>query len=221
MPVKAVIETLEGLNEDLQALYVEQDGVFVLDIEDIKVHPATKPLQVALERLKGEASDTKAKLTDALTKLEAKPNPTKAEEAEMVRLRESLEKERDEAIAKAAGLEKQVYNLTVENQLESLLRSAGVTEPTFVRLAKRDLADKVTVADGKAVVRDAELGDFALGDFIKHYVSGEGAALVTKPQGAGVKGGESNGSKPAIKGNLAGSKEERVAALKAKFPDLA
>lgn len=220
MPLKAVIESLDDLNEDQRALYVEQDGAYVLDIEDIKLHPATKPLQVALERLKGEAADTKSKLTDALAKLEAKPNPTKADEAEMVRLRETLEAERDEAKALAAKLEKQVFGLTVESQLETHLREAGITEGAYLRAAKRDLVDLVKVVDGKPVVQTADVGDFTLPEYVKRYVSTEGAAFVSKPQGAGLKNNDLGGNPTASKGSLAGTKEERVAALKAKFPDL-
>ena len=220
MPLKAVIETLDDLNEEHRALYVEQDGVFVLDIEDIKVHPGTKPLQVALERLKGEKAETQTKLTDALAKLEAKPNPTKADEAEMIHLRETLEAERDAATAKAAALEKQVFGLTVESQLETHLRESGITESAFLRAAKRELVDLVKVVDGKAVVQTADVGDFSLSEYVKRYTSTEGAAFVSKPQGLGTMGGDITGNPTPPKGNLAGSKEERQAAIKARFPDL-
>lgn len=198
MPLKAVVESLDDLNEDQRAFYVEQDGAYVLDIEDIKVHPATKPLQVALERLKGEASETKTKLTEALAKLEAKPNPTKADEAEMVRLRESLEKERDEAKARAEALEKKVFGLTVESQLETHLREAGITEAAYLRAAKRDLVDLVKIVNDKPVVQTADVGDFSLPEYVKRYVSAEGAAFVSKPQGAGTRGGDNPGKSKSI-----------------------
>ena len=64
------------------------------------------------------------------------------------------------------------------------------------------------------------MGPKTLGDYVKAWAASEGAAFVTKPQGAGVRSGDGNGNPTATKGNLGGSKEERLAALKARFPDL-
>jgi hypothetical protein len=191
MPLKAVVETLDDLNEDHRPLYIEADGKFYLDLDadSVKQHPATKPLAVALDRLKAENAESKSKLTDALAKLEAKPDPSKADEAEMARIREQLERERDEALAKATGLEKQVYGLTVESQLDALLRDNGVSQPPFVRAAKREIQEHVKVVDGKPVVQ-TDAGDFSLADYVKRYLANDGAAFVSPPSGGGATGGK-------------------------------
>jgi hypothetical protein len=73
--------------------------------------------------------------------------------------------------------------------------------------------------DGTAYVEQANgMGPKLLPDYVKQWAASEGAAFVAKPQGAGAKGGDGKTAKVA--GNLAGTREERIAALKAKFPDL-
>ena len=74
--------------------------------------------------------------------------------------------------------------------------------------------------DGTAYV-ESPMGPKVLGDYVKSWAASEGAAFVAKPQGGGTKGGEINGTPTAPKGDLAGSKSERQAALKVRFPDLA
>jgi hypothetical protein len=215
MPLKAVLDTLEGLNEDHRGLYVEDDGKFFLDIEadTIKDHPATRPIKVALDRLKGEVSDKQTRLADALAKLEAKPAPTKADDAEMVRLRQALEKERDDAITERDGLRKEVYGYKVESVLEAELRSGGVTDPAFLRAAKRDIAEKVTLVDGKAVVQTADLGDFSASDYVKRYLAGEGKAFVSKPQGGGAQPATGTGGKTISASQLDGMTPQEKAAF--------
>jgi hypothetical protein len=191
MPLKAVVDTLDDLNEDQRPFYLEDDGKFYLDLdpETLKQHHVNRPLMVALDRLKAENAEGKSKLTDALAKLEAKPDPSKADEAEMARIREQLERERDEAIANAKGLEKQVYGLTVESQLDALLRDNGVSQPPFLRAAKREIQEFVKVVGGKPVAQ-TDAGDFSLADFVKHYLANAGAAFVSPPSGGGATGGK-------------------------------
>jgi len=200
MPLKAVLETLDDLNEDHRGLYVESEGKFYLDLDadSVKYHPATKPIAVALDRVKGEVAETKTKLAEALTKLEAKPNPTKADEAEMIRMRETLERERDEAIAERDSLKRDNFKLTVENQLDAELRRVGVNEPAFVKAARRELLDLVKVVNGVAVVQTSDLGDFSLSAYVNRWASSEGAAFVSKPAGGGATGskGGTTGRKP-------------------------
>ncbi len=197
MALKVALETLDDLDEALHPLYTEKDGRFVLEVDGIDDHPDVANLRNAYQAEKTKRQDQGQKLADALAKLEAKPNPTKADDAEIMRLREALEAERDQWKTKATELEGTVYKLTVEGQLDAAIRDAGISEPAFHKAAKRLLSDVVKVNDGKPVV-ETDMGPLALSEYVKRWASSEGAAFVSKPAGGGATGskGGTTGRKP-------------------------
>lgn len=96
MALKAILASLEGVPEAIQALYTEVDGKFVLDLdaESIKDHPSTAPLANALAREK----EDRRKAREEAKALEDKVatfkdiDPEKAREA-MAQLAELADKE--------------------------------------------------------------------------------------------------------------------------------
>lgn len=194
MPLKVVLDTLDDLDEALKPLYAEKDGAFVLDVEGVDSHPDVANLRNAYQAEKAKRQEQGAKLQDTLAKLaelEAKPKDdrTKADDTEILKLRETLEAERDEWKAKATEYEGQVYKLSVENQLDAAIRQAGISEPAFQKAAKRLLQDGVKLADGKPVV-DTDMGPLPLAEYVTRWASSEGAAFVSKPSGGGANGGK-------------------------------
>lgn len=218
MALKVTVETLDDVQEEFRPLYSETEGGFVLQIDGVDNHPEVKNLKKAYTAEKAKRAEAQEKAREALAKLEAKPEPTAKDEAEMIRLREQLEAERDQWKAKATDYESKVYGLTVETQLDAAIRDSGILEPTFVKAAKRLLSDGVKLADGKPVV-ETDMGPVTLAEHVKRFVAGEGKAFVSPAKGLGTGGQDSGKAKPSG-GNLAGSKAERMAALKAQFPDL-
>jgi len=197
MALKVALETLDDLDEATQSLYVEKDGAYVLDLEGVDDHPDVANLRNAYQSEKTKRqeqgqklADKEAELAEALKK--PKEDRTKADDAEIVRLREQLEKERDDALGKATELEKQVYGLTVENQLDAAIREAGITEPAFQTAAKALLKDGVKLHEGKPVV-DTDMGPVGLAEHVKRWASSDGAAFVSPPKGGGA-GGKSGGA---------------------------
>jgi len=218
MALKVTLETLDDVQAEYQALYTEVDGVFVLDVEGVDNHPEVKNLKTAYTAEKAKRVETGDKLRDALAKLQAKPEPTAKDDAEMIRLREQIEAERDDWKSKATNLETQVYGLTVENQLDAAIRDAGISEPAFQKAAKRLLAEGVKLHEGRPIV-ETDMGPVGLVDHVKRWVAGEGKAFVSPASGGGASGGKGGGAaKPS--GNFGGSREERKAAIKSQFPDL-
>ncbi len=65
MALKAVLENLDGLDEALHALYTKTDNGFVLDLDGIDDHPATKGLKVVMEDQKKKTKDANAKAKEA------------------------------------------------------------------------------------------------------------------------------------------------------------
>jgi hypothetical protein len=57
MALKAIIKTLDGLSEDVASLYVEKDGLFVLDLDGVEEHPSVANLS---KTLKAERADRKS-----------------------------------------------------------------------------------------------------------------------------------------------------------------
>lgn len=195
MALKAKLETLDDLDETTKALYVERDGEYFLDVEDPDQLPDVSGLKNAYQAEKTKRQEQGQKLAETqakLDELEAKPKDdrTKADDKEILKLRETLEAERDEWKTKASDLEKQVYTLSVENQLDAAIREAGISEPAFQKAAKRLLSDGVKLADGKPVV-DTDMGPLPLAEYVARWASSEGAAFVSKPSGGGAGGGKS------------------------------
>ena len=196
MGLKVVLDTLDGLDEATQSFYAEKDGAYVLDVEGVDNHPDVANLRNAYqaEKTKRQEQGKKLETTQArLAELEAKPNPTKADDAEILKLREALEGERDQWKTKATELEGTVYKLTVENQLDAALRDAGIADPGLAMGAKALLQGKIKVADGKPVA-ETDMGPIALSEYVKRWASSDGAAYVSKPSGGGAGGSKGGGA---------------------------
>jgi hypothetical protein len=217
--LKTVIETTDGLDEAIAALYTEHDGKFVLQIEGVDEHPEVASLRNAYARTKEGVTAAKteaAKLKAQIEELQAGAPDTAATQAKINALEEKLAA----AEAKAGEWQGKYTGVTRDQSLHGALQQAGISEPAFLKAATAMLAGEVKLADDGTAYVESSMGPKMLGDYVKQWAAGEGAAFVTKPQGAGVKGGEGNGNPTPPKGNLAGTKEERQAALKARFPDL-
>jgi uncharacterized membrane protein YdfJ with MMPL/SSD domain len=219
MALRTVIETTDGLDEAIAALYTEHEGKFVLQIEGVDEHPEVASLRNAYARTKEGQATAKteaARLKAQIEELQAGAPDTAATQAKITALEEKLA-----ALAGEAEAWKGKYTgVTRDQSLQGALQQAGISEPAFLKAATAMLAGEVKLADDGTAYVESSMGPKMLGDYVKQWAAGEGAAFVTKPQGAGVKGGEGNGNPTPPKGNLAGSKEERQAALKARFPDL-
>jgi hypothetical protein len=221
MAIKTVIESTDGLDEVIAALYIEQDGKFILQLEGVDEHPEVTSLRNAYARTKeGQASakTEAARLKAQIEELQAGAPDTAATQAKLAALEERLaakEAEAGEWRGKYTGVTR---DQSLRNALAGAKVADGLIDGAIALVTSKY---KVEVDDSGNTFIDAGMGPRTVADFAKQWAASEGAAFVTKPQGAGVKGGEGSGSKPMPKGNLAGSKEERVAALKAKFPDLA
>ena len=220
MSLKTVIDTTEGLDEALIPFYAEKDGKFFLQIEGVDQHPDVMNLKVAYERTKDDREKAKkdaADLKARIAELEKGAPDTAATQAKLAALEEKLAV----AEAKAGEWHGKYTGVTRDQSLRNALSEAKVDASLLEgAIALITSKHKVEVDENGNTFIDAGMGPRLVSDFAKSWASSEGAAFVTKPQGAGVKGGEGSGNPTPPKGNLAGSKEERQAALKARFPDL-
>lgn len=69
MALKAIVSSLDEVDENYRALYQESAGKYILSVEGVEQHPNTQGLVNALERQKGDrkaAEDERARLKEAL-----------------------------------------------------------------------------------------------------------------------------------------------------------
>lgn len=218
MSIKTVLDSLDGVDETLKSLYVEHDGKFHLDLdESVRDHRDVVALRNANERNKTDLATARTEAKKAKDDLAAALKD-KPDEAALLKLRQDLEAERDDWKGKAEDALGKLTGATRDRQLQEALQAASITDPTFIKAATAMLAGSVKM-DGEKAIVETDMGPLGIGDHVKRWAASEGKAFVTPPQGGGAGGSQSqNGGKVA--GNLGGTREERVAALKAKFPDL-
>lgn len=204
--LKTVIETTDGLDEAIANLYTESDGKFILQIEGVDAHPDVANLKSAYERvkadretIKGERDALKAKTTDLPEDFDPekweKLKDGKPDEAALIKLRETLEGERDEWKGKYEAATETARKNAIDRDLTGALTEAGITEPTFIKAARGLLADSVKVGEDGSPLVETDMGPLPLTEHVKRWAASEGKAFVDPGKGGGAKGGEGGGSK--------------------------
>lgn len=216
--LKAVLETLEGVDDAVKSYYTEADGKFVLAVEGVDDHPDVANLRNAYtrtkedrEKAKGEAAALKAQIAE----LQKSAPDTAATQAKLAQLQEQL----DAKSAEAGEWQGKYVSVTRDRTLQEALQAAGIVNPTFVKAATTMLASQVKLGDDGTAYVETSMGPKVLTDYVKAWASGEGKDFVSPPQGGGASGSKGGGGS-APKGNMAGNQQDRLAAIKAKFPDL-
>lgn len=204
MPLKAVLDSLDTIEESLRPFYVEVDGKFHLDVDDtIREHREIAPLRNAYDRTKADLAKAKAERDEFGGKLRSLPEDFDADlwkrlkeggdpakrEAQMVELRKQLEAERDEWRGKAETAAQQVQRVIVERSLDDAITSAGITTPTFVKAARALLVGQVKIESDAPVV-ETDMGRFPLGDYVKRWAASDGKDFVSPPSGGGARGND-------------------------------
>lgn len=205
MPLKAVLDTLDGVEETLRPLYVQDGERFILDLDDesVRDHRAIAPLRNAYDRTKTDLARAKQDREEAAAKLRGIPEDFDAEmwrrlkeggdpakrEAQMVEMRKQLEAERDQWRARHEEASTQVRRVIVERSLDDALTGAGITTPAFVKAARALLVGQVKL-DGDKPMVETDMGGLPLGEFVKRWAASEGKDFVTPPMGGGARGND-------------------------------
>lgn len=206
MAIKTVLTTLDGVDDALKALYAQDGDKFVLQVEGINDHPEVIVLKNAYERTKQDRDAIRQERDTYKVKADgvpedfspeawAKAKEGKADQAQLVQLRQTLERERDEWKSKAEAAEANALRNALDRDLTDALNAAGITNPTFARAARKMLSEDVKMQDGRPVV-ETDMGPLPLADHVKRWAASEGKAFVTPPSGGGARGGETGGDKP-------------------------
>lgn len=216
--LKAVLESLDGVEDAVKPFYAEADGRFVLKVEGVDDHPEVANLRNAYsrtkedrEKVKGEAATLKAQIEE----LKKGAPDTAATQAKIAQYEERIA----EITAKATEWQGKFVSVTRDRTLQEALQAAGIVNPTFVKAATTMLAGQVKLGEDGTAFVETSMGPKVLADYVKGWAASEGKDFVAPPSGGGAGGSKGGGVGPA-KGNLGGTPQERMAAIKAKFPDL-
>lgn len=206
MALKSVLESLEGVDDAVKPFYTETDGKFVLQVDGVDSHPEVANLKSAYERTKAdrdaarkERDDAKALAADFPDDFDAekwaKLKDGKPDEAALIKLRQTLEAERDEWKGKFEAERGTSLRNALDRDLTDALNGAGVTNPTFAKAARTMLSGDVKIGDDGKPFVETDMGPMPLVDHVKRWTAGEGKDFVTPAQGGGAAGGK-NASGP-------------------------
>ena len=215
MALTHTIESLDNVQEELHSHYVEADGKFILQIDEIVTHPDVLSLSNALGRTKTKMETQGAELKSALSNLsEAKKlvenlpedfdldiwtaAKDKKPDAAISTLQEKMkalsikyEGEKDSLKAENTKLVDAGKRSKIERQLDDLIEASGVNVPSFKRAVRAEVLGKIAIDDaGKATVDTDDLGEMSLGDYLKRFLATDGKDFVSPPKGGGASGND-------------------------------
>lgn len=231
--LKFQLDTLEGVDEAVRALYTEKDGKFVLGIEGLPQQEDVSGLKAKVDELLGEkkAAEKKAREAEEAARLEREELARKSGNVEELErswtekftrreaeLTGTLEQER-------ATLSGQIRDLTVGRTATDIASALAVQGSAKALLPHIERRLSVEQRDGKpvVVVLDAQgkLSAATL-DELKAEIANDAAfaPLIAGSKASGGGAGGAGGGGGAPKGNIGGTKTERTEAIASKFPDL-
>lgn len=227
MALKTVLESLDGVDDDLKGHYRSVDGKFVLDVEDVDAHPKVRNLKSALEAQKAANTELRTKnavLEDRVKEIpedfdaarwhelsaataDDKRKKDKAvediEKMYQARLQALESKHANEIQARDAENEKlnrKLDQLALDTELTDLLVKAGVNEK-LLKAAKLTIGQSVqTIADesgNRSNVVETTYGPQKLSEFLPTWAETEGAPFMAKATGP-----EATGSNGAHRGDV-------------------
>jgi len=207
MALQTVLDTLDGIDDAVKPFYIETDGKFILQVSGVDNHPDVANLKSAYERTKADrdAARSERDAAKALAKefpedfdaeKWAKLKDGKADEAALIKLRQTLEAERDDYKGKYEAEQGRALKNALDRDLTDALNGAGVTNTSFAKAARTMLAGDVKIGDDGKPFVDTDMGPLALVDHVKRWAAGEGKDFVTPASGGGATGGK-NGNAPA------------------------
>lgn len=233
MTLKFQLDSLEGVDESIQALYVEKDGKFVLGIEGLPQQEDVSGLKSKVQELLDEkkAADKARKDAEEQARLEREEALRKSGNVEELEKSWSEKYNRREAELSSAlenernTLQSQIRDLTVGRTATEIATALAVPGSAKALLPHIERRLSVEQRDGKptVVVLDAagKLSAATLDELKAEFTNDPAFGPLiagSKASGGGAGGAGKGGG--AAKGNIGGTKEERTAAIAGRFPDL-
>jgi hypothetical protein len=231
--LKFQLDTLEGVDEAVRALYTEKDGKFVLGIEGLPQQEDVSGLKAKVDELLGEKklAEKKAREAEEAARLEREEAARKSGNVEELERSWSEKYNRREAelngmLEQERGtLSGQIRDLTVGRTATDIASALAIPGSAKALLPHIERRLSVEQRDGKPVVvvldQQGKLSAATLDELKAEFANDTAFAPLiagSKASGGGASG--AGGSGGAAKGKIGGTKEERQAAIASRFPDL-
>jgi hypothetical protein len=231
--LKFQLDSLDGVDEAVRALYTEKDGKFVLGIEGLPQPEDVSGLKSKVQELLDEkkAADKARKDAEDQARLEREENARKSGNVEELERSWSEKYNRREAELNGTleqertTLSTQIRDLTVGRTATDIASALAIPGSAKALLPHIERRLSVEQRDGKpvVVVLDAQgkLSAATLDELKAEFANDTAFAPLiagSKASGGGAAGAGGGGG--AAKGNIGGTKAERTAALAARFSDL-
>lgn len=229
MALKYQIDSLEGLDDSVKSLYTEKGGKYVLGIEGLPDTGELDGLKKKVDELLNEKKEANKKAKEAEEAAARAAEEAARKSGDVAALEKSwkdrLAKREAELSAQIEQLNGNITSLTVGQTATKLAAELAVQGSADVLLPHISSRLKSELRDGKAVTvvldKDGKPSAMTVDELKNEFVSNKAFAPLiagSKASGGGADGGGQGGG--AAKGNFGGSKTERVAAIKANFPEL-
>lgn len=231
--LKFQLDTLEGVDEAVRALYTEKDGKFVLGIEGLPQQEDVTGLKAKVDELLGEkkAAEKARKDAEEQARLEREEAARKSGNVEELEKSWSEKYNRREAelngmLEQERGtLSTQIRDLTVGRTATDIASALAIPGSAKALLPHIERRLSVEQRDGKPVVvvldQQGKLSAATLDELKAEFANDTAFAPLiagSKASGGGAAGAGGGGG--AAKGKIGGTKEERTAAIASRFPDL-
>lgn len=231
--LKFQLDSLDGVDEAVRALYTEKDGKFVLGIEGLPQPEDVSGLKSKVQELLDEkkAADKARKDAEEQARLDREEAARKSGNVEELERSWTEKYNRREAelngmLDQERGtLGGQIRDLTVGRTATDIASALAVQGSAKALLPHIERRLGVEQRDGKpvVVVLDAQgkLSAATL-DELKAEIANDAAfaPLIAGSKASGGGAGGAGGGGGAPKGNIGGTKAERTAAIASRFPDL-
>ena len=231
--LKFQLDTLDGVDDTVRALYTEKDGKFVLGIEGLPQPEDVSGLKSKVQELLDEkkAADKARKDAEEQARLEREEAARKSGNVEELEKSWSEKYNRREAelngmLEQERGtLSTQIRDLTVGRTATDIASALAIPGSAKALLPHIERRLSVEQRDGKPVVvvldQQGKLSAATLDELKAEFANDTAFAPLiagSKASGGGAAGAGGGGGAP--KGNIGGTKTERTAAIASKYPDL-
>jgi hypothetical protein len=231
--LKFQLDTLDGVDESVRALYTEKDGKFVLGIEGLPQQEDVSGLKAKVDELLGEKKAAEKARKEAEETARAEREEAARKSGNVEELEKSWSEKYNRREAELNGLLEQergslggqIRDLTVGRTATDIAAALAIPGSAKALLPHIERRLSVELRDGKPTVvvldQAGKLSAATLDELKAEFTNDTAFAPLiagSKASGGGAAGAGNGGG--AAKGNIGGTKTERTAAIASKFPDL-
>jgi hypothetical protein len=227
MTLQYKIDSIDDLSDDVKKMYTEKDGAYVLDVAGLEI-PDVKGLKSALDKERDRANAAEKAARDAEKEAKAKEDAAAraAGDIETVEknLREQFTGEIESRDQMIAARDAKLAKVLIRDEAHRIATEHAVdtdSVPLLSEWIEHRIGIEEKDGDFTVVVKGENMG-LTIDEFVKKLPEQKALGrLIKSSSGTGGGAAANTGAGSAnLKGDLGGSKAERIAAIESRFPDL-